>query len=620
MKPEEGYDLTWISAERRSDKTPCQVKPSKKRTARPPKHSVSSSGTGEADISKPTVSQTLNSIEDLSTRESCAREENKLSGETSKKSGDLIKWDKAKISYYVGIDIAEGSAARPLAEELVGCRIKAWEPKDKMWPRDLEMSSSCSVRDFSPHLSNRRNNGSPTISSQLSDDITDYLKDRGPKPPRWVGTVGNNITMLFKNLLQYRSSTGFHLIAFNIHLFAIKDWESRDVDGAELLLETLRCSTSRFNTESDSSEDEKGLLCLFSQEDSDEEMCLMAEEEEVTSQDQSSNYSSESVCHENPRETFEKMMKSFYGIEDSHLRLKEENANLLAERQDLEDLKSKNTEMLESISQLEKQELTAESIEADALTYQIVDRMFSQVPRKFTSKVEGKMGYEDFVYFILAEEDKSSEPSLEYCYGALKSSMLIWPYVKPVIACKHHIELDESYITIRDLKGSKLSGSVFNILFNLNKFMAFETRDPFLIRQERENPHLTEWYRFAHREYIRLSMEEDAEDASNGSADVWDESLEIRYNNVVALQINDTHPHPSLSIVDVMRVLVDKEHLPWSKAWDIVCKTFSITIHAVQPEGLERISCGNVEALIAIWVLSTKTVGMPLMVERSRCC
>lgn len=42
---------------------------------------------------------------------------------------------------------------------------------------------------------------------------------------------------------------------------------------------------------------------------------------------------------------------------------------------------------------------------------------------------------------------------------------------------------NESYFTLRDLKGSKLSGSVFNILFNLNKFMAFETRDPFLIRQ-----------------------------------------------------------------------------------------------------------------------------------------
>lgn len=41
----------------------------------------------------------------------------------------------------------------------------------------------------------------------------------------------------------------------------------------------------------------------------------------------------------------------------------------------------------------------------------------------------------------------------------------------------------EDFITLRDLKACKLSGNVFNILFNLNKFMAFESRDPFLIRQ-----------------------------------------------------------------------------------------------------------------------------------------
>nr|GMC96057.1 serine/threonine protein phosphatase 2A regulatory subunit B''beta [Ipomoea batatas] len=190
-----------------------------------------------------------------------------------------------------------------------------------------------------------------------------------------------------------------------------------------------------------------------------------------------------------------------------------------------------------------------------ALTYRIVDRIFSQVPRKFTSKVEGKMGYEDFVYFILSEEDKSSEPSLEYWFkcidldgnGILTRNEMQFFYEEQL----HRMECmaqepvlfedilcqivdmispeEESYVTLRDLKGSKLSGSVFNILFNLNKFMAFETRDPFLIRQERENPNLTEWDRFAHREYIRLSMEEDAEDASNGSADVWDESLEAPF-------------------------------------------------------------------------------------------
>ncbi|GLT99343.1 hypothetical protein SLE2022_167860 [Rubroshorea leprosula] len=190
-----------------------------------------------------------------------------------------------------------------------------------------------------------------------------------------------------------------------------------------------------------------------------------------------------------------------------------------------------------------------------ALTYRIVERIFSQIPREFTSKVEGKMGYEDFVYFILSEEDKSSEPGLEYWFkcidldenGVLTPNEMQFFYEEqlhrmecmaqePVlfedILCQI-IDMicpeNEGFITLRDLKGCKLSGHVFNILFNLNKFIAFENRDPFLIRQERENPTLTEWDRFAHREYIRLSMEEDVEDASNGSGDIWDESFEAPF-------------------------------------------------------------------------------------------
>ncbi|XP_031116538.1 uncharacterized protein LOC116020199 [Ipomoea triloba] len=69
--------------------------------------------------------------------------------------------------------------------------------------------------------------------------------------------------------------------------------------------------TSSSNLDSDSSEDENGLLCLFSQDESNEEVCLMAEEDKVTSQNYSSNYSSESSYHENPREAFKRMMKEF---------------------------------------------------------------------------------------------------------------------------------------------------------------------------------------------------------------------------------------------------------------------------------------------------------------------
>ncbi|CAN1765711.1 Probable serine/threonine protein phosphatase 2A regulatory subunit B''gamma [Linum perenne] len=183
-----------------------------------------------------------------------------------------------------------------------------------------------------------------------------------------------------------------------------------------------------------------------------------------------------------------------------------------------------------------------------ALTYRIVDRVFSQVARKFRSKVEGKMGYEDFVYFILSEEDKSSEPGIEFWFncidldgnGVLTSNEMQFFYEEqlhrmecmaqePVtfedILCQI-IDMigpeTEGLVTLRDMKRTKLAAHVFNILFNLNKFIAFESRDPFLIRQAK-------WDRFAHREYIRLSMEDDAEDVSNGSGDVWDESLEAPF-------------------------------------------------------------------------------------------
>lgn len=40
--------------------------------------------------------------------------------------------------------------------------------------------------------------------------------------------------------------------------------------------------------------------------------------------------------------------------------------------------------------------------------------------------------------------------------------------------------------TLLDLKRQRgLAGTLFNVLFNLNKFIAFETRDPFVVRQVR---------------------------------------------------------------------------------------------------------------------------------------
>jgi len=57
--------------------------------------------------------------------------------------------------------------------------------------------------------------------------------------------------------------------------------------------------------------------------------------------------------------------------------------------------------------------------EGHSLSRKAIDRVFDQAARPFTSKVEGKMGYDDFVWFMLSEEDKTTPRAVEYWFNVI---------------------------------------------------------------------------------------------------------------------------------------------------------------------------------------------------------
>lgn len=63
--------------------------------------------------------------------------------------------------------------------------------------------------------------------------------------------------------------------------------------------------------------------------------------------------------------------------------------------------------------------------------------------------------------------------------------------------------------SLQDLKRSAFCGRFFDMLFNLHKFLTWESKDPYSIREERLQPVLSDWDRFCRREYLRFALEDE---------------------------------------------------------------------------------------------------------------
>ena len=176
--------------------------------------------------------------------------------------------------------------------------------------------------------------------------------------------------------------------------------------------------------------------------------------------------------------------------------------------------------------------------DSHALGMKSVNRIFDQIPRKFVSTERDMMCFEDFLWYILSEEDKTTKTSIKYWFkvvdlddnGIITPSEMEYFYQEQI----ERLESSQSEIiqfsdvlcqlndnippkkdfqwTLQDfLDHPRIASFVFNALLNLNKFIENELKDPFSLDEIQRRKDYTDWDKFAYNEY-QILQEENAPD------------------------------------------------------------------------------------------------------------
>uniref|UniRef100_A0A023F3S4 Protein phosphatase 2 regulatory subunit n=1 Tax=Triatoma infestans TaxID=30076 RepID=A0A023F3S4_TRIIF len=187
-----------------------------------------------------------------------------------------------------------------------------------------------------------------------------------------------------------------------------------------------------------------------------------------------------------------------------------------------------------------------------ALSSRLIDRIFSgavtrgkQIKDRESQGVQNKMSYTEFVWFLLAEEDKSHPRAIEYWFrcmdldgdGFLSMYELEYFYDEQLqrmeaigIECLPFEDClcqmldmirpeNPGKISLSDLKKCKMTPIFFDTFFNLEKYLDHEQRDPFASQRDHDNE-MSDWDRYASDEYELLVAEE-----GGASADGHDHQL-----------------------------------------------------------------------------------------------